>query len=496
MTRTRLLTASFVAIAGLTACEGLREAMTAHVDVVARAGSQELTVSKLAELLGSTDVPLQADAVRTVAQLWVNYQLLGHAAAQGDSLATDADADAGMWSAVAQLKSRKFYETIAKEWGKADAATYEKAYNDGLLLAASHILISKSPGGSSPQQDAAARGQAEQLAAQLRNASLAQFAAVAKQRTQDPGSKERGGDYGVFAPGQMVAEFDNGIRSVPPGGVTGVVESQFGYHIIRRHTFAEIADQFPQQYAAIAGQAAESTYFAGLEKAQNVQVRASAPKVVKAIAEDVDAYREDNTVIATARNGNLTASRLAMWMAAFPAQSRMRQQVVQAPDSLIPLFVKDYIMRNELLLRQADSAGIALDTGDIRGYREAFRGRVSATMEALGIAPKQLADSAADQGARERLAGTRVDDYMSKMVRQQVQYVDVPEQIALVLRSRYESRVVPAGVDRVLAEATKIRATADSARAAAQPPTAVPFGAPPSQATPATPAPAPGTKRP
>lgn len=480
MTRTRLLTASLVALLGLSACEGLKEAMTAHVDVVARAGSQELTVTRLAELVGPTDVPLQADAIRTVAQLWVNYQLLGHAAARGDSLFTDADADAGMWSSIAQMRSRKLYDIISKDWagGALDPASMQKAYEDGALLAAAHILISKQPEGMSPEANAKARADAEAIAARLKGASEEAFAAAARQRTDDPGSKERGGDYGVFPRGQMVAEFDNGILSVKPGEVTGVVESQFGYHIIRRHTWAEIADEFPQQYTAIAGQAAESTYFAAMDKAANVQVRASAPKLVKAIAEDVDAYRDDKTVIATARTGDLTAARLSLWMAAFPAQTRMRQQVVQAPDSLIPLFVKEYVMRNELLLRAADSAKIELDSADIRQVREAYRARVMMTFEQLGVAPKQLADSGDDRAARERLAASRIDEYMGKLVRNEAEYVDVAEQIALVLRSRYESRLVPAGVDRVLAEATKLRASADSARAATQPPSAVPMSAP------------------
>ena len=477
MTRTRFAAASLVALLGITACEGFKEAMTAHVDTVARAGSQELTVTRLAELLGPTDVPLQADAVRTVAQLWVNYQLLGFAGAQGDSLSTDALADEGMWSMIAQLKSRKFYEIISKGWSLGDPASYEKAYTDGALLAAAHILLTKQPEGLDPAANAAIRTEAEKLAVSLKGATQDAFAAVAKAKTQDPGSKERGGDYGVFPRGQMVPEFDAGILSVAPGEVSGVVETQFGYHIIRRHTYAEIAEQFPQQYQQIAAQAAESTYFAALEKAANVQVVASAPKLVKAIAEDVDAYRDDKTVIARARSGNMTAARMSMWMAAFPAQSRMRAQVVQAPDSLIPMFVQN-VMRNELLLRSADSAGITLDTTEMRDLRNAYRARVLETMTALGVAPQQLADSAADQGARERLAASRVEEYVSGLVKNQREYVDVAEQIALVLRKKFESRVVPAGVDRVLGEATKIRAVSDSARAAAQPHSAVPMGAP------------------
>ena len=59
-----------------------------------------------------------------------------------------------------------------------------------------------------------------------------------------------------------------------------------------------------------------------------------------------------------------------------------------------------------------------------------------------------------------------------------MQYVEVPEQLASVLRGRFDHRVTPAGLDRVLAEATKRRAVADSARAANMPPSAVPMGPP------------------
>ncbi len=483
MTRTRLLTASLVALLGVTACEGFKEAMTAHVDVVARAGSQELTVKRLSELLGPTDVPLRADAIRTVAQLWVNYQLLAQAGAQGDTLATPADADAGMWSAIAQLRTRKFYEGVAATWPAADASTFEKAYNEGKLLAAAHILLSKQPEGLVAGVNDSIKKEAEKIAATV---TAQTFAAVAKARSQDPGSKDKGGDYGVFAPGQMVPEFDAGILSVPPGGITKVVETQFGYHIIRRHTYDEIKDQFAQQYPEIANVVAESTYFAKLEKDANVEVKPGAARLVKAIAEDVDAYRTDKTVIATARSGNLDAGRMSKWMAAFPPQSRMRANVVQAPDSLIPMFVQN-VMRNELLLRAADEAKVGLDSAQMTELRTAFFGGVMNTMTRLNIAPAQLAEGGADLGARQGLAASRIEEYMGGMVTNQREYVDVAEQIVLVLRDKYESRIVPAGVDRVLAEATKVRAAADSARAASQPPTAVPMMPPPSAGAPTTP---------
>src|SRR5688572_22349539 len=70
----------------VVACDGFKEAMTAHVDVAARAGSQELSVTRLGELLGASKIPLRRDVVQTVADMWVNYQLLARAAAHSDTL--------------------------------------------------------------------------------------------------------------------------------------------------------------------------------------------------------------------------------------------------------------------------------------------------------------------------------------------------------------------------------------------------------------------------
>jgi peptidyl-prolyl cis-trans isomerase SurA len=77
----------------------------------------------------------------------------------------------------------------------------------------------------------AARTQAEELLERIRGGE--DFAQLAKRFSQDPGSKELGGDLGWFRENQMVKEFSNVAFSLPPGAVSGVVETSFGFHIIK-----------------------------------------------------------------------------------------------------------------------------------------------------------------------------------------------------------------------------------------------------------------------
>ncbi len=96
---------------------------------------------------------------------------------------------------------------------------------------ASHILVSAAK--DAPAADRAkAKARAQELLAQVRKAPDT-FADVAKKESQDPGSAANGGDLGFFGREAMVKPFSDAAFAMKAGDISEVVESDFGYHIIK-----------------------------------------------------------------------------------------------------------------------------------------------------------------------------------------------------------------------------------------------------------------------
>lgn len=83
----------------------------------------------------------------------------------------------------------------------------------------------------SPQARAAARAQADSILLAIRTG--ADFATMATRFSDDPGSAQDGGDLGWFRRGRMVPEFEAAAFRLRPGQISNVVETPFGFHIIR-----------------------------------------------------------------------------------------------------------------------------------------------------------------------------------------------------------------------------------------------------------------------
>lgn len=100
-------------------------------------------------------------------------------------------------------------------------------------IKASHILLMYA--GSMRSTASRSQAEAQQLIQQIKGEidGGGDFAALAKQHSDCP-SSAKGGDLGSFGRGQMVGEFENAAYALDVGGVSDVVETPFGYHIIQR----------------------------------------------------------------------------------------------------------------------------------------------------------------------------------------------------------------------------------------------------------------------
>jgi len=120
--------------------------------------------------------------------------------------------------------------TVTADAGKKFYDENKARFRQDDSVHASHILIRTAENADAAAK-AKAKSQADDLLAQIKKGG--DFAALAKQHSQDPGSAPNGGDLGFFSKGQMVPAFEQAAFSLKPGQTSGVVETPFGYHIIR-----------------------------------------------------------------------------------------------------------------------------------------------------------------------------------------------------------------------------------------------------------------------
>lgn len=96
---------------------------------------------------------------------------------------------------------------------------------------AAHILIMANKQASDAEKQAA-KTKAEQVLQQIKQ-TPSKFSALAKQYSQDPGSAAHGGDLGMFGHGAMVKPFEESVFSLKVGEVSDLVQTDYGYHIIK-----------------------------------------------------------------------------------------------------------------------------------------------------------------------------------------------------------------------------------------------------------------------
>ena len=132
---------------------------------------------------------------------------------------------------VQQFIDKKFVQTVTVS-DKETRAYYDAnqaAFKQPEQVKASHILIKVGPKADEPQK-AAARKKIEEIQQKVQKGE--DFAVLAKEFSEGP-SSTKGGDLGYFRKGQMMKPFEEAAFALKPGEVSDIVETSFGYHLIK-----------------------------------------------------------------------------------------------------------------------------------------------------------------------------------------------------------------------------------------------------------------------
>ena len=242
-------------------------------EVLARVNGESITKSEFEDAIKSVEAraggPVPADqrdrVLRSILEDLIGFKLLAQEAKARKVAIPDADVDARIAQIKGQFPSEDIFmqmlvdRKMTLEQVKADAredmaigqmiegeiagrlevkpeqvqdfyAKNPDQFQQPERVRASHILIPV-PENADAAAKAQARAKAEQVLKEVKAGG--DFGALAKQHSSDPGSAANGGDLGFFQQGQMVGPFNDVAFSLKPGATSDLVETQFGFHIIR-----------------------------------------------------------------------------------------------------------------------------------------------------------------------------------------------------------------------------------------------------------------------
>lgn len=437
----------------LTGCEGIREAFSPQANMVAVAAGRRLPTDRVVALLTRIPGTPQPEAASLVADLWVDLQLFAQARIEGtlpgDSLAVERI----MWPQLLQGRMRAWQDTLAARRPPLTDEVVDSAYAEGTARLFQHVIVV--PEGVTARDSTTARARITSLLAQARRG--ADFGGLARQNTDM--SREDQGFLPVGPRGQFVPEFEEAAWQLAPGEVSDVVESSFGFHLIRRTPVDEARPRMTEYLQQSVSQRLDSLYIADLARANDLKVQANAPQLMRDAAGDLDAARRSSRRIATFGRAALTVSDFARWMEALPPGAP--RQFVQQPDSVLRVFAEG-LAQNQLVIRQIDSAGIEVPVATWQALELAYRATVDQMAQGVGLMDSVVADTTLPAAQRLDSASSRIERYLDLLVSGEVQYRPFPSPLSTLLRERGRYRINRAGITRALELATA-QARADSA---------------------------------
>jgi hypothetical protein len=472
MRRFAVLT-SLLLVAGLAGCDNFRDLFSAHADVVAEAGGQQLSPQRLGQIMtGGKGIRANRDAANFVSNVWVDYSLFAKAVADGKLPLDSASIAQAVWPELAELRGSHWHDSLMARRSKVSPNAADSTYQANQVRVLQHILY-RVPPNAVPAVRNAARKKAEGTLARIKRG--ADFSQLASQVSEDPGSKRDSGFLPPSPKGKFVPAFDSAGWSLAPGQVSGVVETPFGYHIIKRPTGDAVHDRLNAYLIQAAGVRLDSVYMDSLATINQIKIAKGAAGAMRAAGENPEAARKSKKALTTYKGGELTVSEFMRWVQALPPQ--YAGQLKQADDSMLTHFAR-VLTQNVLLLRQADSAKINVTPDEWKLMETNYRSQLDTLRGEMGLDSAVLGDSSAAAADRSKVAAMKVDQYFDRLVSGKSRLRPLPSALATLLRARGQYRIYEAGLNRAVELAEADRAKADSAKAKAGPMQPAPGPAP------------------
>lgn len=476
----------------LSGCSNFRDLFSAHADVAAEAGALDLPVQRLADMVAGVTKGQRQRVTRETADFitdtWVDYALFSQAVALDELPVDSASVAEAVWPELAELKGTHFHDTLMSRRAAMSDSAADSLY-DGDVRVLQHILFGAR--NAPPPVKSATRKKAESTLTRIRKG--ADFGTLASELSEDPGSKSDSGFLPPSPKGRFVASFDSAAWALQPGQTSGIVETPFGFHLIRRPPVREVRERLDDYLLERAGAAVDSTFMDSLAAASDIEVKSGAAATMRAALAATEESRRSDRAISSYKGGELTVQEFLRWVRALPPQ--YLQQLRSADDSTLVRFAR-VLTQNTLLLREADAAGIRPSELEWKSMERRYLAQLDTLKAEMGLVGADLNDSTVAATERQKVAGLKMEQYFDNLISGKTTLRPLPSALATLLRERLPHRVDQAGVTRALEIAKETRAKADSAgeespvrRAPGGPPIPAPGAAPETQGSTA-PAPA------
>ncbi|MEE2899302.1 MAG: peptidylprolyl isomerase [Gemmatimonadota bacterium] len=359
--------------------------------VVARVGEYQLTVEDVAELLVNEErLPAQVGVIEQVADLWIQYALLGAAFAE-DTTFGDLEFEPLVRQQLDQFMIFQLRDSVVQ----IDTLIPDDALQDiyaaedlPLEMRSRHILLQYPPNASAAELG---RVRAQLQAIRDRIVAGETFESLAAQFSHDRGSAAAGGDLGFFGRGDMLAPFEQAVLALEPGEMSDLVETSAGLHLIRLEEkrtqgFDEIAEGLRQNMLNERYALAESTYIAGVETRANATPTESASEVVRELARNPGARlsgRARNRAVFEYGGGEITVREVQFVLQSQPAE--FRDRVIEGDEEQIDRFLRQLVQR-ELLAGEAVAMGFGTPVERVDSAIAAARTQLRGAAGLLGLA--------------------------------------------------------------------------------------------------------------